>query len=122
METEGILSRQHEVETNEVERKGKPLNIDRVAYVNMQPIYSLHGYIVDTEGIVYSLLQRYCHGVVCAILFPELAASQGVPVPLEPPEDLDVMMYQDFELKNHDELPVVRIGQRLSGLTSACNT
>ena len=35
------------------------------------PALSTHGYIVQPSGVVYALTQRYIHGLVLALLYPD---------------------------------------------------
>ena len=88
----------------------RPISIERVAYSD-EPRWSPFGYIVNTDGTLYSLTEAYTHGVLLALLYPEIAEEQGY----EPPDsDFDVMEYQRFELDHTELFPVVRVSKYLS--------
>ncbi len=89
--------------------KAEVIGIDAVAATTgpgETPKYSHYGYIIEADGKVHALTDQYTHGVICAILNPEIAKKHGY----EPPdEDFNVYHYQRFELDHKAELPVIRI-------------
>lgn len=80
------------------------------------PTYTPYGYVVGADGTIYALTDRFYHGVIVAVLYPELAAAQQVPAPASPREDVDVFAYQRFEHDNSHDLPILRVA--VSALTS----
>lgn len=87
------------------------IRIDRVAVVTPpgeKPPYSLNGYCVTPDGTTYTLLRKWWHGAMLALLYPEKAKEAGYVIP-DAPDDVDVYEFQRFELDNHDLLPVIRI-------------
>lgn len=78
------------------------------------PPYGIYGYVVGEDGKIYTLTDRYYHGIVIAVLYPELAASKGVAAPASPRDDLDVFEYQRFELDNSRQLPILRVAVSLT--------
>ncbi len=82
------------------------LTPDCVATQSKDPAYSPFGYVVLEDGTIYSLMKQWTHGVLLAMLFPDVAKKMGY----EPPdEDFNVFHYQRFELDNHDKFPVIRV-------------
>ncbi len=87
------------------------LTTDRVSIKDTDPKYSPFGHVIMEDGTTYSLTKQWAHGVLLAILFPEIAKEKGY----EPPdEEYNVYKYQKFELDNHDTLPVVRVAFSLT--------
>lgn len=83
-----------------------PLTVDRVSIKGSDPKFSPHGYVVMEDGTIYTLTQRWAHGVLLAMLFPDVAKKCDY----DPPdEDFNVFHYQRFELDNHDDFPVIRV-------------
>ncbi|WP_455233422.1 hypothetical protein [Geopseudomonas aromaticivorans] len=71
-----------------------------------EPIrYSPFGYVIGPDATVYSLIQRAYHGVVLALLFPEVAERMGYRMPDREP---DTSHYTRFQIDATD-LPAVRI-------------
>jgi len=89
----------------------KLLSITDVALIceSGMPAYTPYGYLVGAEGKIYALTYRWFHGVVIALLYPELAAEKQYPAPAEPRDEVDVFAYQRFEHENSHDLPVIRI-------------
>ena len=89
----------------------KIYSINDVALVCQQgiPPYGINGYIIGEDATIYTLTDKYFHGVVIAVLYPELAASKGIAPPASPRDDLDVFEYQRFELDNSRQLPILRV-------------
>ena len=82
------------------------LTAEDVSIKGSIPKYSPHGYIIMEDGEVYTLTQKWAHGVLLAILFPDLAKECGY----KPPDrEFNVFHYQRFELDNHDKFPVIRV-------------
>lgn len=82
------------------------------------PPYSMHGYLITPDGTIYTLLRKWWHGAVLALLYPEEAAAAGYKLP-DDPDELNVFEFQRFELDNHDRFPVIRICPgRVMGPTS----
>lgn len=80
--------------------------LDTVAVVEETPLFTPYGYVITHDGMIYSLIQKWCHGVVLALIFPELAKQHGY----EPPtEDFNVFTYQRFELDHSRETTAIRI-------------
>lgn len=73
------------------------------------PPYTPYGYLVGEDGKTYALTDRWFHGVILAVLYPELAAEKNFPPPAEPRDEVDVFAYQRFELDNSKDLPVIRV-------------
>jgi hypothetical protein len=74
--------------------------------------YTPFGYIIDAEARVLGLTKQWCHGVVLAILYPELAAAEGYEPPTEDENrHIEVFKYQRFELDHSRTLPVIRVAQ-----------
>ena len=74
--------------------------------VGKEAVFSPYGYVITSDGTIYSLVSKYFHGVVLAMIFPELAAKCGYG---PPPEDPDVYHYQRFELDNSRDLDAIRV-------------
>lgn len=75
------------------------------------PLYSPHGYIIQPDGTTWTLLAKWTHGFVLALLYPDVAAAYTERA-LEYPEsldDVDVFAFQAFELDRAKELQCVRI-------------
>ena len=75
------------------------------------PLYSPHGYIIQPDGTTWALFEKWTHGFVLALLYPEVAASYTERA-LEYPEsihEVDVFAFQAFELDKAQELQCVRI-------------
>lgn len=83
-----------------------PLTIEDVAIKGDEPVYTSNGYVILEDGSVYSLTEKWAHGVILAMLYPEAAKKCGY----EPPDkDFNVFHYQRFELDNHNMFPVIRV-------------
>jgi len=67
--------------------------------------YSPFGYVIGPDATVYSLIGRAFHGVVLALLFPEVADQMGYRPPDREP---DTSHYTRFQVDATD-LPAVRI-------------
>ncbi|KWT98189.1 MULTISPECIES: hypothetical protein [unclassified Variovorax] len=95
----------------------KPLPLSHVALTTppgIEPKYSPYGYVVEADGTTHALCYRWMHGVITALLYPELALKHKAP-PLEgSPEDLDVFAFQAFEHEVACRLPLVRIAYSLT--------
>ena len=108
------------------------LTIDRVTMsfpVGAVPVFSPHGYVVTKNGTTYALLYQWYHGVVIAMLHPELLPTTlvdydseyvedtlvrklGTGRYLTMPEDRDdinVFDFQKFEGEVHSKLGLIRI-------------
>lgn len=100
--------------------------VTEITNVPTVPLYSPHGYVITQDGTTYTLLHRWYHGVVLALLFPELLAEfhvgqdtdedfkpiPGTGKPLVMPdqrEDINVFDFQKFEMALHGRMPVIRI-------------
>lgn len=98
--------------------------------------YSTYGYMVKDDGTVYALTHYATHGLVLALLYPEVyepwytdalvtpppdRTSGSIPETLYP-EDMDSVnkyFYQDFEFAKGGSLPCIRIsGYRVLGYPS----
>lgn len=90
------------------------ITIERAAEMSkppQKPIYSPFGYVIQPDGTTYALVQRWTHGLILALLYPELAAKftereLDLDVSLG---DVNVFAFQAFELAHHGEMPVIRI-------------
>lgn len=82
------------------------LDIERVTRVGPEPFYSPFGYVVAEDATIYSLTQQWTHGVILALLYPDIAEEQRIGIP---GDDFDVFAYQRFELDNHERFPVIRV-------------
>jgi len=81
--------------------------IERVAIIGAEPAYTPYGYLIAEDALIYSLTQKWVHGVILALLYPNVAAEAGYSQP--DVDDLQVFHYQKFELDNHEKFPVIRI-------------
>lgn len=88
------------------------LTVEDVAFVGELPSFSF-GHVITEDGTIYSLTTQYAHGIVCAILFPDVAKAAGFAPPAR--GAANVYEYQRFELDHHDALPVVRIAFGMAG-------
>jgi len=80
--------------------------LNKVCVVGDTPLFSPYGYVITDDGMIYSLIEQWCHGVILAILYPELTKREGY----EPPnENYDVFEYQQFELDHYRETTVIRV-------------
>lgn len=106
-----------------------PVTIERVTEVSNppnKPMYTPHGYVIAADGTTYALLHRWYHGVVLALLFPELLADYRIDMELDDGlneipgtgrqlvmpddrEDINVFDFQKFELGMHGKMDVIRI-------------
>lgn len=98
-----------------------PLTLNDVAITTppgAKPTYSIHGCIVDEAGNIHTLLYRWMHGVVTALLYPHLMAGKNLEPLVQPAEEVDVFAFQRFEHDVAHELPIVRIAtSQLTGAT-----
>lgn len=67
---------------------------------------SPHGCVISRDGTVYTLLGRGLHGVVMAMLHPEIANKHGYRQPEMNPV---TMHYTGFQMEAGGEVPLVRI-------------
>lgn len=81
------------------------------------PIYSHFGYIIDADARIHALTERFFHGVITAILYPEKAKEQNVAAPAHPLDEINVMEYQAFEHEVACDLPLLRVS--ISQLTGS---
>jgi hypothetical protein len=79
------------------------------------PTPSPYGYVIDADGRIHSMMNRYTHGVIIAVLYPDVAAKHGIPAPTGRPKDLDLRAYQNFEHEVSNELPILRIAGSMLG-------
>jgi hypothetical protein len=106
------------------------LTIDRVAVPtgpDEEPIYSSYGHIIAADGTCYALNGQWYHGIVLALLKPELLAAYTLEDPkpvhdaagvyvgttdkLTIPEDrdgIDVFAFQAFEIAHNGKHDLVR--------------
>lgn len=82
------------------------ITLESVSIKGTEPEYTPHGYVILEDGTIYSLTKRWTHGVVLALLYPDVAKKCGYK---PPDEDFNVFHYQRFELDNHSTFPVVRV-------------
>lgn len=106
------------------ERECDDSDLQAVELIGLEDIARIHtnkdalilgspwGYVIAADGTVYSLTKQYAHGMVCALLFPKVAAQAGYGAPYE---DASVHHYQRFELDFQEHLPVVRIANSIGG-------
>lgn len=80
--------------------------LDRLAVSGTDPVHSPYGYVIMEDGTIHTLIQQWVHGMVCAMLFPDLAKESGY---RQPDKESSVYHYQRFELDYHNQLPVIRI-------------
>jgi len=73
------------------------------------PPYTPYGYLIGEDGKIYGLTNRWFHGVVLAVLYPQLALEKGYAPPAGPHDEVDVFKYQRFELDHSDEVPMIRV-------------
>lgn len=81
-------------------------SLDRLVTTSTEPEYSPYGYVIMEDGTIHALTCQWVHGMVCALLFPDLAKESGY---RQPDKQSSVYHYQRFELDYHRELPVIRI-------------
>lgn len=82
------------------------------------PIYSHNGYIIDADAQIHALTERFFHGVITAILYPEKAKEHNIAAPAHPIDEIDVMAYQAFEHEVAKDLPLLRVAvSQMSGST-----
>lgn len=104
-------------------------------------MFSMHGYIIQPDGTVYTLLHRWHHGLVLAFLYPEVLKNfkrepknlfydeQGEPIEDSVQRDtlnipkyvelVNVYDFQDFELSEYKNTQAIRICPgRIMGPTS----
>ena len=74
-------------------------------------MFTPFGYVITEDGTIYSLTQKWCHGVVLSLLFPDLEKDNGYELP---DEDFDVFEYQRFELDHSRETTAIRISFSLT--------
>jgi hypothetical protein len=95
------------------------ITIERMTAVvepGTDPTPSQYGYVIDKDGRIYSMVYRFTHGVILALLHPDVAEKQGVEAPVGPIDELDVRAYQNFEHDVSRDLPNIRIAHSfLSG-------
>lgn len=71
--------------------------------------YSLYGYVITADGTIYGMHERWTHGIILALLYPDLAKANGFETPQRDEGDLDVFRYQQFELDHGYDLPIIRV-------------
>jgi hypothetical protein len=93
----------------------RELTLEDVALTSNTPnvAYSPYGYIIGDDGRAYALTERWFHGVVLAVLYPEVAKEAGFAPPVREDGDVDVFLYQRFELDHGHKLPVLRVSHSL---------
>lgn len=111
------------------QEKKMAVTIEQVTEITkppIKPMYSPHGYVIAADGTTYTLLHRWYHGVVLALLFPDMLKEfrvdmqdddnldpiPGTGRPLVMPEDreeINVFDFQKFEFAYHGKMPVIRI-------------
>lgn len=108
-------------------------DVAKITQPGEPPLYTQHGYVVAEDGTTYSLYHPFTHGLVLAMLYPDLLSKfrstrydsymyyASDDVDGDNPErshelriphtraDLIVSHFQDFELTVHGELPVIRV-------------
>lgn len=85
--------------------------------------FSPFGYVIDTDGAVYALTEKWTHGIIAALLYPEVAQQHGFWPVLWDYDQLPVFMYQQFVLEHADQLPLVRLATSQLGFgTSVTGT
>lgn len=68
--------------------------------------YSPFGYLIAPDATVYSLLGRGLHGVIMAILYPEVAEKHGYRQPDSSPV---TMHYTGFQIEAGGAIPLARV-------------
>ena len=90
----------------------QPIQLQDVALTTNagEPVkYSPYGFIIDAQACVHTLLYRWRHGVITALLYPQLAEEKGFGVPVGAAREIDVFHYQNFEHEVANDLPIIRI-------------
>ena len=82
------------------------LKLGEIAVISKNPTFSPYGYVITEDGTIYSLIEQWCHGVILALIFPELAKENGYTTP---DENYDVFKYQQFELDHSRETTAIRV-------------
>lgn len=101
--------------------------ITSVTKPSEMPGYSPYGYVIQPDGTTYMLLFQYFHGVVLALLYPELLVKfnedparkeenqwfEPVVIP-DDPHEVRVLRTQEFELEMKEHMPAIRVcGMRM---------
>jgi hypothetical protein len=89
----------------------RPITLDEVTMKGdkHKVPYSPWGYVIDKDASVYALTEKWTHGIVVALLYPQVAEKAGYEHPQREEGDLDVFRYQSFEHDCAHDLPVIRI-------------
>lgn len=84
-------------------------DITQIAEVGQEAPYTLYGYVIDKDARIYGLVYQWYHGLICALLYPELAAAHECGIPVEPRGENNVFKYQNFEHNCAEQMDVIRI-------------
>lgn len=106
--TEIRAPRQGKIDTNSGRymELAEYIPLDHLVMTGTEPTYSPYGYVIMEDGTIHTLSVQWVHGMVCSILFPDLAKESGY---RQPDKRSSVYHYQRFELDYHNSLPVIRI-------------
>lgn len=80
---------------------------DVCSAIGIEPVFSPYGYVIAPDGTVYSLCREWHHGVVLALLRPDLLEQAGYDAPRR---HCNVYKYQRFLFfAQHVQVPYVII-------------
>lgn len=88
-----------------------------VSTVGEQPLLSVHGYIIDNIGTVYTLTNGRSHGALLSLLYPEISRELGYVVPFGNFDKTRMTTYESFARnakKNGFILDCIRISRGLT--------
>lgn len=97
-----------------LERSTENLTLDDVAFLSNTK--TQNGSLIDVNGNVYSLLTYGTHGVLNALLHPEIAKQYNLALPTGDLSLLSKYPYQEFDITMGYKIPNIRISCGL-GLT-----
>lgn len=84
----------------------KLLTIDDIAHVSTAS--NLNGFVIVEDGTCYSLKEARAHGVLLALLFPEIAAKYGFKPPIKDAHD-QLSKFQRMEIDHQEEMAAIRV-------------
>lgn len=71
--------------------------------------FSPFGYVIDVNGDVYALTEKWTHGIIAALLYPDVAKQHGFWPVQGDFDDLPVFRYQEFLGEHSEQLPLIRV-------------
>lgn len=82
------------------------LTIDDIAEVSTH--CNLNGFVIVEDGTCYSLKEARAHGVLLALLFPDLAKKFGYAPPIKDCHE-QLSKFQRMEIDHQEQLPALRV-------------